>query len=609
MTVRPAIRRVAAALLLVGPALLGPTVGTALAHAELVTSTPAAGDVVATSPTEIRLVFSETIDGAYTRLDLLDPLGHTIASGIGAPDPTDPYTLVAPVGPLADGLYTVDWQALSSADGHRTSGFFTFGVGDVAPPAAGGQDTGGSIHAGHDAVTALIETESRFAQLFGLLLAVGLPVFVFAALRTAPTARLAQSGAAALLIAAIGGFGLLAVNAAGFGADPITYARDARSGQLIAAGAIVALVGGVFALALARRAARAVLVITAATGFAGLVLVALGGHAAAYDSPVPLVVILVHSVTGAIWLAGVVVLASIALAEAPVPRSALPDAVPRFSALAVASVGLLALSGVYSDWLQTGAIASVATPYDTTLLMKILLALAAFLIGARNFVGGGAAADRRFGPRVAVEAGLALGVILATAVLTSGAPPAQNAPIAIAQATSTGSAGGFTTTLALAPGRPGPTRYAVTVEPAPPADNTVDLQLTRLDATGDSRVTMRRGTDPTTYQSAGGLLPANSRWDATVIVRGADTVERSRTRYAFALDAASISEGRATPPLDPVLVVALLLLVSAVVGGVLLLARVHLPRVDPGVGRGALAGGAACALVLGVAILIGGSHP
>ncbi|HEY6570770.1 MAG TPA: copper resistance protein CopC [Candidatus Limnocylindrales bacterium] len=599
----------AGALLLAGPILIGPAAPVALAHAELVTSAPAAGDVVATAPPEIRLVFSETIDGAYTRLDLLDPLGHMIADGIGAPDPSDPYTLVAPIEPLPDGLYTVNWQALSRADGHRTSGFFTFGVGDVAPPAGGGQDAGGSIHAGHDAVTALIETESRFAQLLGLLLAVGLPVFVFTALKIEPSRRLGQAGAGALLIAAVGAFGLLAVNAAGFGTDPVAYARDTRSGQLLAAGALLALAGGLVVLGLARRRSPAALLLTGAAGIAGLVIVALGGHAAAFVSTAPLAVILVHSVTGAIWMTGVIVLAAIALTGSPVPRSALPQVVPRFSALAVASVGLLALSGLYSDWVQTGAIVSVATPYDTTLLVKVLLAALAFAIGAVNFIGGGAVADRRFGPRVTVEAALAIGVIVATAVLTSGAPPSQDAPIQIARATSTGSAGGFSTTLALAPGRPGPTRFVVTVAPVPEAGHTVDLQLTRLDATGDSRVTMRPSATAGTFQSAGGLLPANSGWDATVIVRGPDTIEQSRTRFAFALDATTISEGRATPPVDPVLVIALLLLAAAAIGGVLLVARSRLPRVDQAVGRGALAAGAACALVLGLVVLVGGSRP
>jgi hypothetical protein len=340
-----------------------------------------------------------------------------------------------------------------------------------------------------------------------------------------------------------------------------------------------------------------------------MVALSLGGHAAAYASPAPLVAILVHMATASIWVGGVVVLASVALADAPVSRAQLPATVPRFSALALVSVGLLVLSGLYSDWIQTGALVSVATPYGTTLLVKTLLALGAFAIGARNFLAGGDPGDRRFTPRIAIEATLAIAVVVATGVLTSGSPPSQGAPIPIAQATTSGFSGGFASTLALAPGRPGPTRFVVTVAPPPPAGDTVDLQLTRVDASGQSRVTMQPTGEPGGYQSAGGLLPADSRWDALVIVRGPDTVERSRTRFAFALDATTVSEGRAAPPVDPAVVIGLVLVLASIGAGLAAATRLRLPRVDATVGRGALAAGAAGSLVLGLAILFAGVQP
>ena len=96
-------------VLLAGPVLAGPALDrdaglVAVGHSQLVSSSPGAGEVVATPPTEIRLVFSEPIDPAYTSLDLLDGTGKAILVGAGTADPSDPRTLVAPIpagSPLA----------------------------------------------------------------------------------------------------------------------------------------------------------------------------------------------------------------------------------------------------------------------------------------------------------------------------------------------------------------------------------------------------------------------------------------------------------------------------------------------------------------------------
>ena len=85
----------AAVVLLLGPVAAGPGLGRTIgfvvvAHSQLVSSSPGAGETVAVAPTEIRLVFSEPIEPRYTSLDLLDPVGRAILVGAGAPDPADP---------------------------------------------------------------------------------------------------------------------------------------------------------------------------------------------------------------------------------------------------------------------------------------------------------------------------------------------------------------------------------------------------------------------------------------------------------------------------------------------------------------------------------------
>ena len=140
--------------------------------------------------------------------------------------------------------------------------------------------------------------------------------------------------------------------------------------------------------------------------------------------------------------------------------------------------------------------------------------------------------------------------------------------------------------------------------------STVELHLQRLDATGDTTIPMRQGASApdggSTWTSDGNLLPADSRWDATVIIRDAGHKETGRTRFVFGLDATTIDEGLATPPIDPLIAIGLLLLGLALAGAIVVVARIRLPRVDPRTSRLAIAVAAAAAALLGVAILAAG---
>jgi copper transport protein len=598
------------ALALAGPALVGPATPVAIGHSQLVTSVPAAGEVVSTSPAEIRLVFSEPIEPGYTRLDLIGPDGRTVGSRIGARDPGDPYTLVAPASGLADGVYTVNWRALSETDGHATSGFFTFGVGDVSPPAPSGGSSvgGGSVHAGHDAATVLLETESRIVGDLGLLLAFGLPVTVWLVLRNPRAVGMAKVVAGSLGLAAIGAGGLLVLGGNELDSDIVAYASGARTGQLLLARFVVMTLAAIVVWLSARARPRLALAVGGAGGLVGIVLVTLGGHAAGYGSPAPAVAIVVHLVAAGTWLSGLLVVAWLAIAGGP-PERSIAAIVPRFSALALVSVGLIGLTGIYSDWVHTRTLVSVETPYSTTLLVKTGLALGAFALGGLNFLSRGRDDERRFRPRIAIEAGLALSVLVATGVLASGSPPSGELPVAISPSTSSAASARPSATLALAPGRPGPTRFLVTATGVD-GDERVELQLQRLDQPGESRLQLSPVAGrPGEFAAAGGLLPVGSRWDASVVQRDHDGTELTRTRYSFALDDTGVSDGRATPALDPAAIVAVILLVAAALGVAFALGGGVLPRVDAAAGRVSVVAGSVLGAAVGATILLSGLQP
>ena len=136
---RVAFGLVAAGWLLVAlPTLPRPLGSVVAAHSQLVSSIPGAGQAVDTPPTELRLQFSESIAAGYTSFDVLDGTGKTLILTAGHVDATDDHLLVGALPALGPDTYTVDWRALSAADGHVTEGAFTFAVtsGASASPGA-----------------------------------------------------------------------------------------------------------------------------------------------------------------------------------------------------------------------------------------------------------------------------------------------------------------------------------------------------------------------------------------------------------------------------------------------------------------------------------------
>ncbi len=599
---RAAVRRLAWTIVAIG-SFFGPGAAVAHAHSQLVASVPAAGDVVVAAPSDIRLTFSEPIDPAHTSIDVLSGDGRVVASAIGSVDPGDAFTLIAHVPSLGSGEYTINWRALSAADGHSTSGTFSFGVGDVSAPAVAATGAGaGSIHAGHDEATVFLETESRIVADLGSMVAFGLAMIGVLVLRRPGSAGIARAGAAALLLAAVGAAGLILLGGPSSGIDLLSYLQ-ARTGILDAIRLVVGIAAGVGGWLMARWAAVAVAGLVGLAGAAQLVLIALGGHDAAFGAAGPVVAMAVHLMAASIWLAGLLTLVWLGILpeHRPQPMVVL---VPRFSGVAIVAIGLVAATGIYADWLQTGSLLSLATPYETTVAVKIGLTVAALVIGWLNYRAAGR--DPRFGPRVALEAILAMSVLVATGVLASGSPPGPAAPVAIARVSSSAFDQG-NASLLISPGRPGPTQFTVTLAAAAPAGATVELDLSRLDQTGETRLPLRPLPDRATWVAPGGLLPPNSRFDVVAVVRDGSGVETSRSRFAFALDATTIVSGRLGPPIDPVAIVVVSLIGAGFVALALLLAGRTLPATDRRAGRIALAGGSAITAVVAVAIAVGGA--
>jgi methionine-rich copper-binding protein CopC len=108
----------------------------AQAHAELESSSPAAGSTVQALPATLTLVFSEEVQPGSEVVEVTGPNGSRVDTGDAAVDLTDPErrTVHAALFGGGAGPYSVHWQNVSNIDGDESEGDFTFTVDPAAAP-------------------------------------------------------------------------------------------------------------------------------------------------------------------------------------------------------------------------------------------------------------------------------------------------------------------------------------------------------------------------------------------------------------------------------------------------------------------------------------------
>jgi uncharacterized membrane protein len=122
-----------------------------------------------------------------------------------------------------------------------------------------------------------------------------------------------------------------------------------------------------------------------------LLSAALTGHARGSSLPLPnLLVAMIHVAAAAAWVGGLVVLLAVAFPSARGQEDAhraaiLGPVVARFSDLAVLSVVAIVASGVYSAWMEIGALRAVTTStYGLVFLAKLGAFLPVLALGGVN---------------------------------------------------------------------------------------------------------------------------------------------------------------------------------------------------------------------------------
>jgi methionine-rich copper-binding protein CopC len=105
-------------------ALIACVATAAQAHAQLDHAVPAVGSTVASSPGQVTLYFTESLEPKFSGREVHNASGARIDHGASVSG----KVMHVSIGALPPGTYSVSWHVLS-VDTHKTEGSFGFTVG------------------------------------------------------------------------------------------------------------------------------------------------------------------------------------------------------------------------------------------------------------------------------------------------------------------------------------------------------------------------------------------------------------------------------------------------------------------------------------------------
>lgn len=415
----------------------------AWAHAHLRRSEPSGGTRLTSAPQMIRLWFSERPELSMTFVSLKDANGESVSLSPPDIDPDDKRVVAVHVLQLLpDGRYTVAWRTAGS-DGHPSHGTFSFvvltpasapanGSGsqtEVAPsttgagPTAADSSTKSENEEESGAASSISNSLARTFSFVGLLVLIGVTTFralvlprargISAEMRIRMERRAAGFGLAASLLVIFGAFAKLLLESQMMSAMPdmqtmsmtdmAMHTRWGRGLRLEFGMALVALLSFAFAT----RRIRGAWLVATTSAIVLAVTPALAGHAAASPRFTSLLIAtdFLHVLGGAAWLGSLLSVMAVG-----VPMSLALDGAERwssvaalvnsFSPIALASAGVVAVSGVIASWVHLERLSALwQTAYGQVLLSKLFIVAITLAIGAYNF--------RRVQPQLVTEVGSA----------------------------------------------------------------------------------------------------------------------------------------------------------------------------------------------------------
>ena len=544
---RIARQLVAALAILVGVLALGTTA--ASAHATLESSSPADGQSVLTSPSEIRITFSETVTTISGGLSVLNADGKTVDTGNS--EIVGGRTLVAPISEtLSDGTYVATYRVLS-ADGHPVSGSILFGVGN------GALDRSAQPSSTGDRLWEIIGGISRFIMYLAALVAAGVAFFLaFIHDRAEDRWRIVPFVRIGSILALLSAIGIVMSQAAlltGKGAGAVTDStvlRDVLNQNL--GWSLALLMIGLAAVHLSTDIPKKVVSQSLAVygGLAVTVSFAVWGHATELSpTAISLAANAIHATAAALWLGGLVGLVMVLSVRTPETVRATAGIIGRFSRMAFWSVIALTLAGLTLTITGSGASLNsiLTTTWGQLVLAKIGLTLIVVLIAAwnRRTLVPSLTSPTENTDELAVrwatllrtiraEAVLLVAVLALTAIVVN-VPPARTAVVAkadrvdITQRVDTGNV-----QLSVDPAIVGPNTVAVrytdgTGQPINVA-NSMSIEFSQPSAGLEPITRQVPASEPGVFVIQGNELSIPGTWTITIAVRTGDFTEQ-RTSF------------------------------------------------------------------------------
>jgi copper transport protein len=554
--VRHRWHRLLAGLLLAAFVLAGTPSG-ASAHALYEKSQPASGAQLE-APGQIQVWFTEAVEPTFSELEVLDVSRKRVDLQDTHAAPGEARSLVVSVPPVPDGTYMVAWRVLSAVDGHVTRGVFPLVVGP-----------GGLTITVEDEPVALpnpLDVAARWVVYVGSLALTGGFIFRLlvaqSALRrlTAPTlvaaftARTRRYGlllCVAVALAMLLGMLIQAANAADIAIWEAVGAPFVRLVGTQVGTVWLARLGSVAVLALLLWRARGRLLDWGGllAGSALLLAISFISHAAAVPNGVWLALFMdwLHQFAAAAWVGGLfsfvllLLLARTALQDEARTRF-VAELVPRFSALAIGAVVVLAGTGLFHSWLQVKTPSALGTMFGGALIVKLLLIAPMLVLGAMNLVVArpslgrwvagrriksakpteGVPLVRRFNRALVAEAVLAIGVLLATGFLTAVQPAREEYARKVRPVELVGQAEDVNVRLQITPARPGPNQFVAYLDGnvAPPNDvQRLQLRFTNLDDDLGASTLVLLPREEGGFGAVSTNLTVDGTWQMEVIVR------------------------------------------------------------------------------------------
>ncbi len=497
--------------------------GLALAHAELLTTNPSAGEVLDAAPAVITLTFNEPVEISLGGVRLFDGRGNPVEIGAASHPGGQTQVVAVSPGKLPGGSYVVDWRVVS-ADSHPVQGAFTFQIGATSNLQSGIlTQIINSDHTSHVASVGLGIARGliigAIALVFGGLVALGWGI-------VDATRRVRTIIASSAIVGAVAGLLQLPLEVAYatnhglstiFETSSWKAAFDSRVGvSWVVRAAIVGAFGAGLLITIVDRRRVWWRGMTIAALLAVGVVSSYGGHGATGRwIPVGVAATALHVAGMAVWLGGLLLL----LTEF---RSVSAAAARRFSAIALVMIALVIGSGVVQSIRQLGSIHALTnTTYGTLLILKVIVVVVLLAVAfvSRRIVRRSDVDTPRLGRAITIETILAVTIVAFTSVLMA-ANPSQ--VVAATPFSVTLTNGDYLASITVEPGHTGPNEMHIYLSDAvsslaQPDEVTVEISDPSREVAAIQIPVTRSGAGHFTTSTA--TFPYATTWTLTITAR------------------------------------------------------------------------------------------